>query len=172
MALTPRLEIRQSQSLTLTPQLMQSIRLLQLSHLEVGQFVEEELLRNPLLERDDAGDTALAPNDPQPETRSTETDQTGARTELGETGEELQSAARIAEAMDTDAANLFPEQVGQDSFRASTQLPTEQQRYSAGEVADIEQYVPARVTLADYLAEQIGVLVDEPRDRLDRKSVV
>ena len=172
MALTPRLEIRQSQSLTLTPQLMQSIRLLQLSHLEVSQFVEAELLRNPLLERDDAGDIALAPNEPQPQAQSTETAQSGARTELGETGEELQSAARIAEAMDTDAANLFPEQVGQDSFRASTQLPTERQRQSAGEVADIEQYVPARVTLADHLAEQIGVLVSEPRDRLIARNLI
>ena len=40
MALSPRLEVRQSQSLTLTPQLMQSIRLLQLSHLELNAFVE------------------------------------------------------------------------------------------------------------------------------------
>ena len=51
MALGPRLEFRQAQSLTLTPQLMQSIRLLQLSHLELNDFVEAELLRNPLLER-------------------------------------------------------------------------------------------------------------------------
>ena len=59
MGLTPRLEVRQSQNLTLTPQLMQSIRLLQLSHLELNTFVEAELLRNPLLEREDgteAGD--------------------------------------------------------------------------------------------------------------------
>ena len=53
MALSPRLEFRQAQSLTLTPQLMQSIRLLQLSHLELNDFVETELLRNPLLEREE-----------------------------------------------------------------------------------------------------------------------
>ncbi len=47
MALSPRLEFRQSQTLTLTPQLMQSIRLLQLSHLELNDFVDAELLRNP-----------------------------------------------------------------------------------------------------------------------------
>ena len=40
MALSPRLEFRQAQSLTMTPQLMQSIRLLQLSHLELNDFVE------------------------------------------------------------------------------------------------------------------------------------
>ncbi len=55
MALSPRLEFRQSQSLTLTPQLMQSIRLLALSHLELNDFVDAELLRNPLLEREEGG---------------------------------------------------------------------------------------------------------------------
>ncbi|MEO8883975.1 MAG: hypothetical protein ABI377_11285, partial [Devosia sp.] len=44
MALAPRIEVRQSQSLTLTPQLKQSIRLLQLSHLELDAFVDGELL--------------------------------------------------------------------------------------------------------------------------------
>src|SRR4051795_7681426 len=61
MALSPRLEVRQSQSLTLTPQLMQSIRLLQLSHLELNVFVDAELLRNPLLEREDGTEPVDTP---------------------------------------------------------------------------------------------------------------
>ena len=52
MALGPRLDLRQSQSLVMTPQL-QAIKLLQFSNLEVAAFVEEELERNPLLERDE-----------------------------------------------------------------------------------------------------------------------
>src|SRR5580693_3852304 len=52
MALTQRLEFRQSQSLVMTPQLMQAIKLLQLSNLDLSAFVEEELERNPLLERE------------------------------------------------------------------------------------------------------------------------
>src|SRR3954447_9548992 len=51
MALTQRLEFRQSQSLVMTPQLMQAIKLLQLSNLDLAAFVEDELERNPLLER-------------------------------------------------------------------------------------------------------------------------
>src|SRR5262245_4501584 len=51
MALTQRLEFRQTQSLVMTPQLMQAIKLLQLSNLDLSAFVEEELERNPLLER-------------------------------------------------------------------------------------------------------------------------
>src|SRR4051812_18686073 len=60
MALGPRLEVRQTQGLTLTPQLMQSIRLLQLSHLELNTFVDAELLRNPLLEREDGTEPSEA----------------------------------------------------------------------------------------------------------------
>src|SRR6185312_4491445 len=51
MALTQRLQIRQSQALVMTPQLMQAIKLLQLSHLDLAAYVETELERNPLLER-------------------------------------------------------------------------------------------------------------------------
>src|SRR5262245_66234014 len=51
MALTQRLQIRQSQALVMTPQLMQAIKLLQLSNLDLVAYVEGELERNPLLER-------------------------------------------------------------------------------------------------------------------------
>jgi RNA polymerase sigma-54 factor len=48
--LGPRLDLRQSQSLVMTPQLQQAIRLLALSNLEVESFIAEELDKNPLLE--------------------------------------------------------------------------------------------------------------------------
>ena len=54
MALTQRLEMRQGQSLVMTPQLQQAIKLLQLSNLELSDYVEQELEQNPLLERDDS----------------------------------------------------------------------------------------------------------------------
>ena len=50
MALTRRLENRQSHALVMTPQLMQA-RLLQLSSLDLAGYVEGELERDPLLER-------------------------------------------------------------------------------------------------------------------------
>src|ERR1700726_2334020 len=51
MALSQKLLIRQSQALVMTPQLMQAIKLLQLSHVDLAGYVEGELERNPLLER-------------------------------------------------------------------------------------------------------------------------
>ena len=53
MALNQRLELRQGQSLVMTPQLQQAIKLLQMSNIELQAFVDQELERNPLLERDE-----------------------------------------------------------------------------------------------------------------------
>ena len=71
----PTLQFRLSQHLTLTPQLQQSIRLLQLSTIELNQEIERILMENPILERDDsetdpgpppsASDTAGAQNAPE-----------------------------------------------------------------------------------------------------------
>ena len=58
MVLTPRLDQRQSQSLVMTPQLQQAIKLLQLSNLELAEFVEQELEQNPMLERDETDNRA------------------------------------------------------------------------------------------------------------------
>ncbi|RJG54954.1 RNA polymerase sigma-54 factor [Sphingobium terrigena] len=56
MALGPRLDIRQSQSLVMTPQLQQAIKLLALSNLEIEAFVAGELEKNPLLDSGSAPD--------------------------------------------------------------------------------------------------------------------
>lgn len=61
MALAPKLEFRQSQQLVMTPQLQQAIKLLQLSNLELTEFVEQQLEENPFLERASEGEPAEAP---------------------------------------------------------------------------------------------------------------
>ena len=72
MALSAKLQIRQSQSLVITPQLMQAIRLLQMSTLELERFVASEIEANPLLcdgepegasDGDNAGTRLAAPGD-------------------------------------------------------------------------------------------------------------
>ena len=75
MALTQRLEIRQGQSLVMTPQLQQAIKLLQLSNMELTQYVEQELERNPLLERDESEPVASE----ERETRSPSVRRSGKR---------------------------------------------------------------------------------------------
>jgi RNA polymerase sigma-54 factor len=70
MALSQRLLIRQSQALVMTPQLMQAIKLLQLSNLDLVAYVEAELERNPLLDRgaepEPTGEPDNAPSADQP----------------------------------------------------------------------------------------------------------
>src|SRR5271169_4705219 len=70
MALSQRLQIRQSQALVMTPQLMQAIKLLQLSNLDLVAYVEAELERNPLLDRgaeaEPAAEPENAPSSEQP----------------------------------------------------------------------------------------------------------
>ena len=51
MAIAPKLQLKQGQSLVMTPQLQQAIKLLQLSNIELTAYVDEQLERNPLLER-------------------------------------------------------------------------------------------------------------------------
>ena len=70
MAMGPRLDLRQSQSLVMTPQLQQAIRLLALSNLEVEAFLAEEIEKNPLLEtgRDDVAEA----EPPPPEERASD----------------------------------------------------------------------------------------------------
>ena len=63
MTLTPRLDLRQAQSLTMTQRLRQAIELLQMSALDVENAVNAELEKNPFLERE--GDSAEAVFEPQ-----------------------------------------------------------------------------------------------------------
>lgn len=77
MAITPKLEIRQSQSLLMTPQLRQAINLLQMSNLELSELVNHELESNPLLEREsdqmaDAPDSAAQTIDDYQDTSTPE----------------------------------------------------------------------------------------------------
>lgn len=164
MGLTPRLEVRQSQNLTLTPQLMQSIRLLQLSHLELNAFVEAELLRNPLLEREDGAE----PGDTEtPEAPA----EISAYEDTVDHGDRIQSADTIASSYDTEVDNVFPEQQAQD---APERAPRGNERGSvdSGEAPDIDQYVAARPTLAEHLWEQVGLLVTDPAERLIARFLI
>src|SRR4051812_21073474 len=131
MALSPRLEVRQSQSLTLTPQLMQSIRLLQLSHLELNVFVDAELLRNPLLEREDGTEPVDTP-EAVPEVTAYD--------DAVDAGERIQGADAIANSFDTEVENVFPEQHGEDRL-GSEWSATGGSGGEGGEATDMDQYI-------------------------------
>src|SRR5713101_7865266 len=122
MALTQRLEVRQSQALVMTPQLMQAIKLLQLSNLDLDTYVDGELERNPLLERASEGEPAASEQDQdaaEPAPTSGGDGQAGDY--IGQNLETSRSA--IEDRLGTDLGNVFPDDTSPATPRPSTEQP-------------------------------------------------
>lgn len=187
MALTQRLEFRQSQSLVMTPQLMQAIKLLQLSNLDLTTFVEEELERNPLLER--ANDEAPAGETPTDAGQYGDGDEAGGQgdgqgddgfggsAEGFEPGQEewmskdLGTRAEIEQTLDTGLDNVFSEEPAEAAARnAQDAAPTTYTEWGGGASSDedynLEAFVAAELTLSDHLAEQLSVAFTGPAQRM------
>jgi len=176
MALTQRLQMRQSQALVMTPQLMQAIKLLQLSNLDLVAYVEGELERNPLLER--AGETEPAPGDVEPPSLDTEPHDGGTASPEGTTAGRIDDAletsrSAIEERLGTDLENEFPDDRGERPPRPSadaTAPPSEWAGVGSGGREDgdynLESFVSAELTLADHLSEQLVLSIIDPVRRL------
>src|SRR5271163_3931603 len=103
MALTTKLLMRQGQSLVMTPQLLQAIKLLQFSNLELAAFVQEELERNPLLERaDDMGEPVESPLGLAPEGAEVPSGETAVSVEFND----VQDTEWSSETFATDRTSL------------------------------------------------------------------
>ena len=182
MALTQRLELRQSQSLVMTPQLMQAIKLLQLSNLDLSAFVEEELERNPLLERANDGTEPPVAGEPVPErTDTADSDEAASGDSVGgdslEPAQEewlnhdLGSRTEIEQTLDTGLDNVFSEEPAEAAARAARDAaPTAYTDWGGGASNDdeynLEAFVAAEVTLGDHLAEQLAVAFAAPAQRM------
>jgi RNA polymerase sigma-54 factor len=175
MALGPRLELRQGQSLVMTPQLMQAIKLLQMSNLDLVAYVEAELERNPFLEpvtdqperldlrgleREAAGETVKPLSQD-----STREDWFSA--ELGS------SASNIADRLDARVDDVFPEAEGGSS---SSGQAGESSSYWTGvgsgrgplgeEGGDFEDFATPQLSLRDHLETQLATAESAPARRL------
>ncbi|MBZ9735158.1 RNA polymerase factor sigma-54 [Mesorhizobium sp. CA18] len=167
MALAAKLQLRQSQSLVMTPQLMQSIRLLQLTHVELERFIDEEIERNPLLERAEPQDDAAGDLSQKSET-SPEKGTDGDWFE----GEMEWSAEAISQKLDSSLENLFPDDPG-TSERLGPDL-TAQWKSAAGggagaassEGFDVGDMAAAAITLREHVGEQIALASLSPGERL------
>ena len=170
MALGPRLDLRQSQSLVMTPQLQQAIKLLALSNLEIETFIGDALEANPLL---DIGEAGPAPTADLPAE--------------GERGEDLRRTALesspidqlIGEGrgaddrpLDIDAGTLDTDRDTGD-FDAGPASPRETAfdggggdsggDFAGGELPDIGERGSAAETLAEHLHAQIGAVTRDAR---------
>jgi RNA polymerase sigma-54 factor len=172
MGLSAKLTMRQGQTLTMTPQLLQAIKLLQLSNLELAAFIETELEKNPLLERADdapdpapepAGDDRFADEGDAPRDWDSPTLETG--------------TASLESALDTDFSNTFEaERTPATQERAAADAPILTDGAWSGtgggspgssggfdaEAPDLEAYVAEKISLADHLNRQFALASADP----------
>jgi RNA polymerase sigma-54 factor len=177
MALTQRLEIRQGQALVMTPQLMQAIKLLQLSSLDLAAYVEAELEKNPLLDRGPEGDGEQALDDNSGDNRGDSGGDSGDSGDIRSgdwLGQDLEtSRSAIEQRLDTDLENVFPADAGQPQARpGAAELPPVSEWASVGAGGrdgaeyNLEAFATSERTLADHLAEQLSLAGLDPGERL------
>jgi RNA polymerase sigma-54 factor len=156
MALAPRLDLRQSQSLVMTPQLQQAIKLLALSSMEIEAFIAEEVERNPVLEAG-GGDTTPVetPPDDFQILPSTQSGERGSDEVLGG------SDNAASEALDVDfSAETFHHDGAADSVGgADGMLGLSGSGMSSGfdgDGPDFDSFAARDISLRDHLMTQAG----------------
>src|SRR6476469_1533819 len=159
MALGPRLDLRQSHSLVMTPQLQQAIKLLALSNLEIETFIAEELEKNPLLEAergpagDDEGPAApeadfdAAPADPDALPEADAAGGDGAL-DVDHDGEDFHQDSAVDRMGGADAKGMDGG-LGLDSISIS----------GSGEGPDFDAFAGDNLSLHDHLRHQAGEIL-------------
>jgi RNA polymerase sigma-54 factor len=176
MALSAKLVMRQSQSMVMTPQLLQAIKLLQLPNVELAAYIENELERNPLLERAEDSDqsqsrddAAASPVEPPAEEL---TDWASNELEV--------DAGALAKNLDTEIDNAFEP----DRLPAPAEKPASQEGHGlsatawtgvasgGAEAPNLEAYATAEVTLAEHLERQAAIILTEPGDMIIGRALI
>ncbi|MEZ0497447.1 RNA polymerase factor sigma-54 [Sphingomonas sp. IW22] len=161
MSLAPRLDLRQTQSLVMTPQLQQAIKLLALSNLEVEGFIAEEIEKNPLLEaaRDDDG--GGGPDGDAGDAPAPVRDEPASADELLSFGEGAGEAS-----LDVDlASEAFHHDSPSDSIGGldgSLGLSGTGAGGVDGEGVDFDSFAAADISLQDHLTAQAGAIIAGP----------
>ena len=180
MALTPRLDLRQSQQLVMTPQLQQAIKLLQFTNLELGDFVLQEVEKNPLLEMSDTdGGPAEADRPDRPEAPDSGEALDSGEAPAGDPDGGEPSADRVlrdgqdhsdsADApLDADfEQNVFNHDGAADRVSSSMTLNGAGAVRTGGvATGEMEPTSTADPTLQELLSEQMAVAVHGPTDRI------
>jgi RNA polymerase sigma-54 factor len=153
----------------MTPQLQQAIKLLQMSSFELQSFVETELERNPLLERDEQSDGPIRADEAEAAPERPEQDVSRALSDDGATAEKLAS-------MDTDLGNVYADESRADADArapgAMTDSGWSSLRSGGGgagygtEPFDLESTLSEERTLVAHLTEQLNLVVDDPQQRI------
>ncbi|WP_417612475.1 RNA polymerase factor sigma-54 [Parasphingorhabdus sp.] len=156
MALGPRLDLRQSQSLVMTPQLQQAIKLLTLSNLELETFLSDELEKNPLL---DTGEISTESNEADYGGDGAGEAATQGSDEILTSGPaESESALDMPSDTDSFSNNSLSQSDGALDGQLGINGATSGAGTS-GEAPDYENMLVAEMTLTDYLMDQAGAIL-------------
>ena len=171
MALNQRLDLRQGQSLVMTPQLQQAIKLLQMSNMELQAFVDQELERNPLLERDERAEIQKqAPDAPegQSDMVAALASNTGAEERMRTLDTELENV--YTHEARADAANREsmgpPPDSGWASLRPQGALSLD------AEGLDFDATLSRQPTLAEHLTDQMHLILTDPAEQLIGQNLI
>lgn len=171
MALMQRMDLRQGQSLVMTPQLQQAIKLLQMSNLELQAYVEGELERNPLLERDER--TEVQKSEPQDE-RAGDSDTVTALS----ANESQEDRMRT---LDTDLENVYTHEARADASSRESMGPADSGwaslRPTGGISLDSDEYdfsasLSKTQTLAEHLTDQLNLNIADASDRIIGQNLI
>jgi RNA polymerase sigma-54 factor len=168
MSLSPKLGLRQTTALVMTPKLQQAIRLLQLSNLELATYVEEELAQNPLLEREDGlgeGDGA-GPDSPGDADDAPDSAALAQSDHLPDAGEAP---------LDTESAEMWD-----DGSRSGSETGGDGEAFAnwgpSGDFDDgepsLERTLTREATLRDHLVEQMTLTIIDAGDRLIATNLI
>ena len=166
------LQIKMGQSLAMTPQLQQAIKLLQLSTLELQTEIQSALESNPMLEmQEDEGsepkDTDLA-NESR-ETKEANREEERARVEEKQTASELETAGNTDEVMPEE----LPVDSGWDDVFESAPTSSSSSASSDGETRDFTEFHNAGITsIQDHLNEQIRFAPLSERDQVIAETII
>jgi len=156
-----KLEARQGQGLVMTPQLQQAIKLLQLNNMELTEFVEEELERNPLLERDERPEPGDAERADPAETPAAASDELS-----------FEAPAKAEESLDADTDAMYSDSKA-DMQGADAGGSVDWSRAGTGGKSsfDTEAYDAAanasrEKSLREHLHDQLAELALQPADRM------
>lgn len=170
MSLLQRLEMRQGQALVMTPQLLQAIKLLQLSQLDLAAYVDAELERNPLLERVE-GEADAEPAEPRGGEAEGGSD--GAEPDSWLASDMAPSRSEIEGDLDTRLDNVFadenpaPREQGAGDALTLTPPPYGNAGGSfEGDLPDFEAGLTADISLREHLAAQLDLASRDATDRL------
>ncbi len=142
--ISQKLDLRQSQNLVMTPQLQQAIKLLQLSNLELNEVIEEEMEKNPLLEK----------AEPSPDDQPTEQNEAPAEKD------NIEETFDAANNTEPDSAPDFDPGSSMADIGSGGNSKFEDYENS------FENRMESEKTLRDHLTEQLQVACDDPRDRM------